>query len=188
MTLSWMSCRFEPLRAYRAKYRQSYYRFSTFMQLAPSSRETGFRPACRTAEWPRQKQVGQAPSGNRGATRQRVHPEVHREALRFFACRPCKLVEEVRNRETEAVKSYGRLGTFAPLGPKRVGSYGREHQSQRDQSDQARGADRFPLIDPTPHTDPNSFQPILSETCAVPWHQHNIYGYTHHFGGYRAIA
>ena len=47
------------------------------------SRETGFRPACRTAERPRQKQVGQAPSGNRGAARQRVHPEVHRETLQL---------------------------------------------------------------------------------------------------------
>ena len=44
------------------------------------SRETGFRPACRTVERPRQKQAGQAPSGNRGAACQRVHPEVHREA------------------------------------------------------------------------------------------------------------
>ena len=54
-------------------------------------RGTGFRPACRTTERPRQKQVGQAPSGNRGAARQRVHPEVHREALQFFACQPRKL-------------------------------------------------------------------------------------------------
>ena len=30
------SCRFEPLRAYRANYRQSYYRLGTFMQLAPT--------------------------------------------------------------------------------------------------------------------------------------------------------
>ena len=30
-----------------------------------------------TAERPRQKQAGQAPSGNQGAARQRVHPEVH---------------------------------------------------------------------------------------------------------------
>ena len=36
------------------------------------SRETGFWPACRTTERPRQKQVGQVPSGNRGAARQRV--------------------------------------------------------------------------------------------------------------------
>ena len=50
---------------------------------------------CRTAERPQQKQAGQAPSGNRGAARQRVHPEVHREALQFFACQPRKLAEEV---------------------------------------------------------------------------------------------
>ena len=81
------------------------------------SRETGFRPACRTAERPRQKQVGQAPSGNRGAARQRVHPEVHREALQFFTCQPRKLAEEARSQETEAVKSYGEFGTFEPLGP-----------------------------------------------------------------------
>ena len=80
-------------------------------------RETGFRPACRTVERPRQKQVGQAPSGNRGAARQRVHPEVHREALQFFACQPRKLAEEARNQETEVVKSYGGFGTFEPLGP-----------------------------------------------------------------------
>ena len=54
---------------------------------------------------------------NRGAARQRVHPEVHREALQFFACQPRKLDEEARNQETEAVKSYGRFGTFVPLGP-----------------------------------------------------------------------
>ena len=77
------------------------------------SRETGFRPACRTAERPRQKQTGQAPSGNRGAARQRVHPEVHREALQILACQPRKLDEEARNQETEAVKSYGRFGTFS---------------------------------------------------------------------------
>ena len=81
------------------------------------SRKTGFRPACRTAERPRQKQVGQAPSGNRDAARQRVHPEVHREALQFFACQPRKLAEEARIQETEAVKSYGGFGTFEPLGP-----------------------------------------------------------------------
>ena len=80
-------------------------------------RETGFRPACRTTERPRQKQVGQAPSGNRGAARRRVHPEVHREALQFFACQPRKLAEEALNQETEAVKSYGGFGTFEPLGP-----------------------------------------------------------------------
>ena len=50
---------------------------------------------------------------NRGAARQRGHPEVHREALQFFACQPRKLAEEARNQETEAVKSYGRFGTFA---------------------------------------------------------------------------
>ena len=77
------------------------------------SRETGFRPAYRMAERPRQKQAGQAPSGNRGAARQRVHPEVHREALQFFACQPRELAEEARNQETEAVKSYGGFGTFA---------------------------------------------------------------------------
>ena len=77
------------------------------------SRETGFRPAYRTVERPRQKQAGQAPSGNRGAACQRVHPEVHREALQFFACQPRKLAEEARNQETEAVKSYGGFGTFA---------------------------------------------------------------------------
>ena len=82
-----------------------------------TSRETGFRPACRTTERPRQKQVGQAPSGNRGAARQRVPPEVHREALQFFACQPRKLAEEARIQETEAVKSYGGFGTFEPLGP-----------------------------------------------------------------------
>ena len=74
-------------------------------------------PACRTVERPRQKQVGQAPSGNRGAARQRVPPEVHREALQFFACQPRKLAEEAPNQETEAVKSYGGFGTFEPLGP-----------------------------------------------------------------------
>ena len=82
-----------------------------------TSRETGFRPACRTTERPRQKQVGQAPSGNRGAARQRVPLEVHREALQFFACQPRKLAEEARIQETEAVKSYGGFGTFEPLGP-----------------------------------------------------------------------
>ena len=76
-----------------------------------------YLPACRTDEMPRQKQVGQAPSENRGAARQRVHPEVHREALQFFACQPRKLAEEARNQETEAVKSYGGFGTFEPLGP-----------------------------------------------------------------------
>ena len=81
------------------------------------SRETGFRSACRTAERPRQKQIGQAPSGNRGAARQRVHPEVHREALQVLACQPRKLDEEARCQETEAVKSYGGFGTFEPLGP-----------------------------------------------------------------------
>ena len=81
------------------------------------SRGTGFRPACRTVERPRQKQAGQAPSGNRGAACQRVPPEVHREALDFFACQPRKLDEEARNQETEAVKSYGGFGTFEPLGP-----------------------------------------------------------------------
>ena len=81
------------------------------------SRETGFRSACRTAERPRQKQAGQAPSGNRGAARQRVHSEVHREALQIFACQPPKLTEETRNQETEAVKSCGVFGTFEPLGP-----------------------------------------------------------------------
>ena len=64
-------------------------------------------------ERPRQKQAGQAPSGNRGDDRQRVHPEVHRDALQFFACQPRKLAEEARNQETEAVKSYGGFGTFA---------------------------------------------------------------------------
>ena len=61
--------------------------------------------------------AGQAPSGNRGVACQRVHPEVHREALQFFACQPRKLDEEARNQETEAVKSYGGFGTFEPLGP-----------------------------------------------------------------------
>ena len=70
-------------------------------------------PACRTVERPRQKQAGQAPSGNRGAARQRVHPEVNREALQILACQPLELDEEARNQETEAVKSYGRFGTFA---------------------------------------------------------------------------
>ena len=59
------------------------------------SRWTGFRLACRTAEWPRQKQAGQAPSGNRGAARQ------------ILAFQAGKLNEETRNQETEAVKSYG---------------------------------------------------------------------------------
>ena len=77
------------------------------------SRETGFRPACRTVERPRQNQVGQTPSGGRGAARQRVHPEVHREALHILACQHRKLDEEARNKETEAMKSYGRFGTFA---------------------------------------------------------------------------
>ena len=54
---------------------------------------------------------------NRGAARQRVPPEVHREALQFFASRPRKLDEEARNQETESVKSYGRFGTFEPLRP-----------------------------------------------------------------------
>ena len=90
------------------------------------SRETGFLPACRTAERPRQKQVGQAPSGNRGAARQRVHPEVHRETLQFFACQPRKLAEEARNQETAAVKSYGGFGTFEPLGPAMAGDHGFE--------------------------------------------------------------
>ena len=81
------------------------------------SRETGFRPACRTTERPRQKQAGQAPSRNRGAARQRVHPEVHHEALQFFACQPRKLDEEARSQETEAVKSYGGFCTFEQLGP-----------------------------------------------------------------------
>ena len=77
------------------------------------SHETGFRPACWTTERPRQKQAGRAPSRNRGAARQRVHPEIHhREALQTLACRPRKLDEEARNQETEAVKSYGRFGTF----------------------------------------------------------------------------
>ena len=62
-----------------------------------ASRETGFRPACRTAERPRQKQAGQVPSGNRGAARQRVYPEVHREAPQILACQPRKLDEEARN-------------------------------------------------------------------------------------------
>ena len=62
-------------------------------------------------------QVGQAPSRNRGAARQWVHPEAHREALQFFACQPRKLAEEERNQETESVKSYGGFGTFEPLGP-----------------------------------------------------------------------
>ena len=48
---------------------------------------------------------------------QRVHPEVQREALQFFACQPRKLAEEALNQETEAVKSYGGFGTFEPLGP-----------------------------------------------------------------------
>ena len=30
---------------------------------------------------------------------------------------PNKLDEDARNQETEAVKSYGRFGTFEPLGP-----------------------------------------------------------------------
>ena len=77
---------------------------------------------CRTAERPRQKQAGQAPSGNRGAARQRVHPEVHRESLQFFACQPRKLGEEARSQETEAVKSYGGFCTFEPLGPISCGS------------------------------------------------------------------
>ena len=80
-------------------------------------RERGFRPACRTAEKAQVKQAGQAPSGNRGAARQRVPPEVHRESLQFFACQPRKLDEEARSQETEAVKSYGGLRTFASLGP-----------------------------------------------------------------------
>ena len=62
-------------------------------------------PACRTAEWPRQKQAGQVPSGNRGAARQ------------ILACQARKLNEETRNQETEAVKSYGGFCTFEPLGP-----------------------------------------------------------------------
>ena len=83
------------------------------------SHETGFRPVCRTTERLRQKQSGQAPSGNQGAARQRVHPEVHhREALQFFACQPRKLDEEARNQETEAVESYDRFETFALLGSK----------------------------------------------------------------------
>ena len=53
----------------------------------------------------------------RSAARQRVHPEVHREVLQFFVCQPRKLAEEARNQETKAVKSYGRFGTFEPLGP-----------------------------------------------------------------------
>ena len=57
----------------------------------------GFRPARRTAEPPRQKQAGQASFGNRGAARQRVHPEVHRKALQILACQPRKLDEEARN-------------------------------------------------------------------------------------------
>ena len=68
-------------------------------------------------ERPRQKQAGQAPSENGGAARQRVRPEVHHEALQFFACQTRKLDEEARDQETEAVKPYGRFGTFAPLGP-----------------------------------------------------------------------
>ena len=72
------------------------------------SRETGFRPACRTAERPRQKQAGQAPSGNRGAACQRV-------TQKFIATR--KLADEARNQETKSVKSYGGFGTFEPLGP-----------------------------------------------------------------------
>ena len=54
-----------------------------------------------------------APRPNRGTARQRVPPEVHREALQFFAYQPRKLDEEARNQETEAVKSYGGFGTFA---------------------------------------------------------------------------
>ena len=77
------------------------------------SHEMVFRPACRTVERPRQKQAEQAPSGNRGAACQRVPPEVHREALQFFACQPRKLAEEAQNQKTEAVKSYGGFGTFA---------------------------------------------------------------------------
>ena len=69
------------------------------------SRWTDFRPACRTAEWLRQKQAGQAPSGNRGAARQ------------ILACQTRKLNEETRNQETESVKSYGGFCTFEPLGP-----------------------------------------------------------------------
>ena len=76
------------------------------------SRETGVRPAPRTAERPGQKQAGQAPSGYQGAARQRVHPEVHREALQFFACQPRKLDEEARSQETESVKSYPIFRTF----------------------------------------------------------------------------
>ena len=83
------------------------------------SRETGVRPAFRTAERLRQKQAGPAPSGNRGAARQRVHPEVQREALQFFACQARKLDEEARHQEIEAVES-GRFGTFEPLGPRLV--------------------------------------------------------------------
>ena len=77
------------------------------------SHEMVFRLACRTVERPRQKQAEQAPSGNRGAACQRVPPEVHREALQFFACQPRKLAEEAQNQKTEAVKSYGGFGTFA---------------------------------------------------------------------------
>ena len=73
-------------------------------------------PVGRPTERPRQKQAGQAPSGNRGDARQRVHPKVHREALQFFACQPHKLAEEARSQETEAVKSYGGFCTFEPLG------------------------------------------------------------------------
>ena len=61
------------------------------------SRETGVRPARRTAEPSRQKQAGQASLGNRGAARQRVPPEVHRKALQILVCQPRKLDEEARN-------------------------------------------------------------------------------------------
>ena len=56
-----------------------------------------------------------------------VHPEVHREALQFFACQLRKLDEEARSQETEAVKSHGGFCTFEPLGPirpkKQLSSY-----------------------------------------------------------------
>ena len=67
------------------------------------SRET----ACRTAERPRQKQDGQAPSGNRGAARQRV-PQ------KFIAKRYKSSLANL----AKTVKSYGRFDTVAPLGPR----------------------------------------------------------------------
>ena len=81
------------------------------------SHGTGFRPACRTIERPRQKQAGQAPSGNRGAVRQQSPPRIPSRSATILACQPRKLDEEARNQESEVVKSYGGFGTFEPLGP-----------------------------------------------------------------------